>query len=173
MGADPEFDPAAILGALNHHRVRYVLIGGLAAALHGAAYVTFDVDVTPDASHDNLSRLSGALRALGARIRVEGAPEGVPFAHDATSLAAMAVLNLQTSYGDLDITLTPSGTQGYRDLARGAEERQVLGITVPLAALADVIRSKEAAGRQKDRAALPMLRALLDKTESQRDRPRA
>lgn len=40
------FDPAALLEVLHRHGVRYVLIGGLAAALHGSAAPTFDVDIT-------------------------------------------------------------------------------------------------------------------------------
>ncbi len=45
----PEFRPEAILEVLERHRVRYVLIGGFAAAIHGSPYVTTDVDITPAA----------------------------------------------------------------------------------------------------------------------------
>jgi len=155
------FQPQEILEALDRHGVRYVLIGGLAAVLHGSAHVTTDVDVVPEEALHNLERLSAALKELGARIRVAGEPDGVPFDHSAESLARVRIWNLQTSKGDLDITFEPSGTRGYDDLQRDVVLMRVRGIDVPVASLADVIRSKEAAGRERDRAVLPALRELL------------
>ncbi len=105
-----EFRPSAILDILTDHGVEFVVIGGYAARLHGASRPTFDVDVTPERSHDNLERLATALTALSARIRVDGIDEGLPFSTDATALAGMAMLNLTTPHGDLDISMTPAGT---------------------------------------------------------------
>lgn len=156
-----EFQPQEILATLDRHGVRYVLIGGLAAVLHGSAHVTTDVDVVPEEAVRNLERLSAALAELDARIRVAGEPDGVPFDHSAESLARVRVWNLQTSKGDLDITFQPSGTQGYEDLQRDVVQMRIRGLDVPVASLADVIRSKEAAGRERDRAVLPGLRELL------------
>jgi hypothetical protein len=156
-----EFQPQEILAALDRHGVRYVLIGGLAAVLHGSAHVTTDVDVVPEEAIHNLERLSAVLKELGARIRVAGEPDGVPFDHSAESLARVRIWNLQTSKGDLDITFEPSGTRGYEDLKRDLVHMRVRGLDVPVASLADVIRSKEAAGRERDRAVLPGLRELL------------
>lgn len=163
-----EFRPREILAALDAHDVRYVLIGGLAAVLHGAPHVTTDVDVVPEDAKHNLDRLSAALKDLGARIRVTGEPEGVPFDHSSESLARVRIWNLQTDLGDLDLTFEPSGTKGYDDLVRDAVVMQVRGISVAVASLADVIRSKEAAGRPRDRAALPALRELLSRRRSER-----
>ncbi len=87
----------------------------------------------------------------------------MPFDHSAESLARVRVGNLQTEIGDLDLTFVPDGTQGYDDLARDVVVMEVRGISVPVASLADVIRSKEAAGRPRDRAALPALRELLSR----------
>jgi hypothetical protein len=52
--------------------------------------------------------------------------------------------------------------QGYEDLVRGATTIVIRGQSVRVAALEDIIRSKEAAGRAKDLAALPVLRLLLE-----------
>ena len=158
-----EFDPQALLQVLHSHDVRYVLIGGLAAALHGSAMPTFDVDITPEASAGNLARLSEALTDLDARIRVDGIPDGLPFAHDATSLASMTMLNLVTRLGDLDIALEPAGADGYAQWEADAASVTVLGIPVQVASLESIIRSKEAANRSKDRLQLPMLRALYQR----------
>jgi hypothetical protein len=159
-----EFQPEKILAVLEKHHVAYVLIGGFAATIHGSPYVTSDVDITPDRGRDNLGRLSAALSELGARIRTEGEPEGIAFGHDAESLNRSELLNLTTRYGDLDIALTPAGTTGYADLRRDAIDLEVLGVNVPVASLADVVRSKAAAGRPKDELVLPTLRRLLDES---------
>lgn len=159
------FEPQAILRALDLHAVRYVLIGGLAAILHGAPHVTTDVDIVPEEALQNLDRLSTVLRELNARIRVAGEEEGIPFGHDAESLLRVRIWNLVTDKGNLDITFVPSGTRGYEDLRRDVVSMRVRGVDVPVASLADVIRSKEAAGRERDRAVLPTLRRILERGE--------
>ena len=164
MTEPPAFDPQPLLRALSEHDVRFVLIGGFAAVYHGAANLTFDIDITPESSARNLERLSAALTEIGAKVRTEG--DVVPFAHDGRSLGRATVWNLTTPHGDLDITFTPSGTAGYDDLHRDATRVEVLGVVVEVASLADVVRSKEAADRPKDRLALPLLRRLLDEQGS-------
>ena len=160
-----EFAPQDVFAALERHGVRYVLVGGLAAILHGAPHVTTDADIVPEVGRENLERLSAALEDLNARIRVAGEPAGIPFDHSGESLARVQTWNLVTDRGNLDITFVPSGTRGYDDLARDAQSVVVRGMQVPVASLADVIRSKEAAGREKDRLVLPVLRRILAETD--------
>ena len=157
----PESVPGPILAALERREVSYVLIGGLAAVAHGSPIPTNDVDVTPETSHENLSRLSNALRDLDAKVRAEGVDGGLPFSHDADSLAAVGVWNLTTEFGDLDISFVPTGTRGYPDLVEDAKATHAYGVTVTIASLADVIRSKQAANRLKDQRVLPVLREIL------------
>jgi len=157
----PRFDPEAILRALEANGVRYVLIGGLAATLHGSPLRTGDADICPAEDPDNLDRLACALNEIKARIRTEDAPEGLAFACDRRFLQQVDLLNLSTVFGDLDLSFRPAGTTGYDDLCQHVERYDLDGLTVPVAALEDVIRSKEAADRPKDRAALPTLRRLL------------
>lgn len=157
----PEFEPARILQVLAAHAVDYVLIGGLAAASHGSPFLTQDVDVTPDVDVENLTRLSAALKELDARIRAEGIEGGLPFDYDGESLAANSVWNLTTAFGDLDISLRPSGTEGYADLARGAHATTAFGVDLRIASLEDIVRSKQAANRPKDQRVLPTLREIL------------
>lgn len=165
-----DFDPEAILRALEQGDVRFVLIGGMAAVLHGDVGVTVDVDVVPEHTATNLVRLATALRALSARIRAPDVPEGLPFDCSAAffeNLPLDAIVNMTTTAGDLDVTFSPSGTQGFADLKRDAVRLEIgEDLTVLVAALEDVIRSKEAAGREKDRLALPRLRRLLERVRS-------
>lgn len=165
-----EFDAIAILAVLEQHGVDFVVIGGYAAVAQGSPIPTRDVDVVPEKDRDNLTRLSAALTALEAKVR-NGDEDPLPFSHDATSLASSVFWNLTTSHGDLDLAFTPSGTQGYADLRRDAIEVTLRGTPVLLASLADIIRSKEAAGRDKDRRSLPILRELLaDQLRAKRQR---
>ena len=156
------FDPLAMLAALNVRGVRYVLIGGFAATIHGSPYVTTDVDVTPAEDEENLTRLSAALGDLAAKVRTDAEPEGVPFGHDGPSLGRVQIWNLVTRHGAMDIAFAPSGTTGFEDLVRDAVTLEILGVDVRVASLADVVRSKAAAGRPKDSLQLPLLRRLLE-----------
>ncbi len=163
---DREFDPQRILDALAAERVRFVLIGGMAAVLHGDVGVTLDIDITPGVDEANLDRLARALRGLDARIRAEGVPDGLPFdcsKEFLLNLGPDAVLDLTTSAGDVDVAFMPAGTQGFDDLTRDAVAVEVAGTRVLVASLADVIRSKGAADREKDRRALPRLRQLQER----------
>lgn len=155
------FDPDRLLATLGRHGVEFVVIGGLAATIHGSTLATFDVDVTPRRTRDNLTRLSEALTELNAKIRDDTGGAGLPFNHDAASLADAQMWNLTTDAGDLDLSFVPAGTRGYDDLVRDSIRIDIAGTAMQVASLADVIRSKEAADREKDRAALPLLRRLL------------
>lgn len=169
-----DFVPERILGLLVEHGVHFVLIGGMGAVAHGSPLPTRDVDVTPEASRANLDRLADALRALEARVRHPDVPEGLAFSCDATSLAAAIFWNLTTPYGDLDISFTPAGTTGYHSLAATAEPFTFRGVSVQLASLDAIVRSKAAANRPKDLRALPVLRELLAAqtlARAARDRP--
>lgn len=154
------FQPARVIEVLNRHGVEYLLIGGLAATLHGSTLRTGDVDVCPAKSADNLRRLAEALRELQARTRTETVEGGLAFACDAEFLAQVPLLNLETSAGDVDLSFQPSGTLGYDDLRVAAERFDLDGLQVMVASLADLIRSKRAADRKKDREALPVLEEL-------------
>ena len=157
--AQPDYQPDKILEVLVRHRVDFVLIGGLAALAHGSPFPTRDVDVTPDKDLANLGRLSDALTELGAMVRFDD--EAMAFNHDAESLAAAGVWNLRTKFGDLDISMVPNGTEGYPDLIRDSVPTAIIDVVVPVASLADIIRSKQAANRPKDQRVLPTLREIL------------
>jgi hypothetical protein len=155
--------------------VRYVVIGMVAAAMHGSPLTTIDADVCPSRDPDNLERLARALREIGAQLRedddlglVNGGPIGVSFDCTADFLAARPLLQLLTRFGELDLVFEPSGTGGFEDLDRRAESIDLQGLTVRVARLEDVIRSKEASNRPKDQRALPLLRQLLEEIRGRR-----
>lgn len=164
------FDPDEILRVLHGHHVEFVLIGGMAATLHGSDVVTFDLDVAPRSTRENLERLSTALRELDASLRVQDESDGVAFDARAELLERVQILNLVTKAGDLDIVMRPSGSAGFDDLRRDAISISISGVPVLVASLGDVIRSKETANREKDRAVLPALKRLQATLEADNDR---
>jgi hypothetical protein len=152
-----------MLRALNRHDVEYVLIGGLAATLHGSPTFTNDADICPRHTRENLVRLAAALRDMNARIRTDAEADGLSFACDTEFLTRMKMVNLRTDFGWFDISFQPGGFDGgYDELAPNAVEYVVEDVRVRVAALRDVIHSKEVANRDKDHAMLPHLYALED-----------
>lgn len=161
------FDPRQILEVLFRHKVQYVLVGGIAGTLHGSPLPTEDVDIVPALEKTNLDRLAAALRELDAVIVASDAPDGLPLEFTGKSLQKWIVdfhfLNLQTRFGRLDLLYRPAGTSGFRDLASSAKAQQLGVIEVRVAALEDIIRSKQAAARERDLTHLPTLRRLLER----------
>jgi hypothetical protein len=105
----PALEVEPLLEALDRHQVDYVLIGGLAARLHGSPLMTFDIDITPSTDRDNLARLAGALRELDAKLRVSGRDEPVDFPLDERSFDSFTAMTLVTRHGLLDVRLRPTG----------------------------------------------------------------
>jgi hypothetical protein len=163
-----DFDPEGVIRLLGRHRVRYVLVGGLAAVTHGAPLVTVDIDICYARGADDLERLSDALRDVHAELR--GADRGLPFRMDARTLRAGDAFTLTTDLGQVDLLGTPAGTSGYDDLARTAEPYRLFGHRVLVASVDDLIRMKRAAGRPKDLLAVEELGALRDELDSSRRR---
>lgn len=155
------FDPLSIIRALAEHRVRYVLVGGVAARLHGSPTLTEDVDVTPERSADNLRRLAAALAELRARLSVPGVERGLAIPLDQHTFSS-PVMTFTTVAGHVDVVLEPSGVGGFERLRTRAIDFEVFGIRMQVAALDDIIASKTASGRPKDRAQLPVLHELAE-----------
>lgn len=158
------FDPTAIITTLDAHGVRYVLIGGVAARLHGAPTLTEDVDVTPERTEENLGRLAAALNELDARLAAPDAPDGLCIPLDSQTFTS-PVMSFVTSAGVIDVVLEALGVGGHARLDRDAVPYEVHGIRIRVASLDDIIRSKEAASRPKDRAHLETLRVLRDELD--------
>ncbi len=164
MKGDPgELDPAAVFKVLNRHSVKYIVIGGIGNTLHGSPYPTYDLDITPATDKRNLSALAAALTDLEAREWDPRKEEATDREWTAEMLRIDAMWILDTKFGRLDVVLEPAGTGGFSDLSRRVVVYELDGQDVPVAHLEDIIRSKEAAGRERDLAQLPTLRKLLER----------
>ena len=159
-GEEGRFDPVALLEVLVRRDVRFVLIGGLAATLHGSPFLTEDVDIAPAADSANLERLSEALGELEARPAGSARPVASAEHLSPERLQSVPAVRLATRFGRLDVMWEPTGTAGFDDLRAQARATDIGALSVLLASLPDVIRSKEASGRSDDRTTVPTLRRL-------------
>jgi hypothetical protein len=152
-----ELDVARILRALTERGVDFVVIGGIAAVLHGSARNTFDLDLCFATDDANLDALGEVLMGLHARLR---GVEDVPLVPDAATLRRIEVLTLSTDAGDLDVLARPDGAPSFDVLRRRADRFDVGGFVVSVASLDDLIAMKSAAGRPKDRETVAELQAI-------------
>jgi len=159
-----------VIEVLDRHAVRYMLIGGVAALLHGAQRPTLDLDLLPRSDRENLDRLAAALVELRAYLRVGGLTDeearALPTIVDGKSLEGMEISTWRTAAGDIDVLHCLRDDLGqrlhYDDLTERSLVIEVVGIDVRLAGLGDIVASKRFAGRDKDREALPELERLLE-----------
>lgn len=154
-----ELDVERLLRVLVRNGVDFVVIGGIAAVLHGSARATFDLDICFATPPENLEHLGSALTELEARPR--GVPDDVPFVPDAATLRRIEVVTLSTIAGELDILRSPAGAPRYDVLARHADRVDIRGDEILVASVEDLMAMKTAADRPKDRADLAELEAIL------------
>lgn len=152
-------DLLALLRALARHGVEHVVVGGVAAVLEGAPLTTLDLDIVYRVEDANLDRLQALLTELGARYRD---PAGRDIEPTVERLRANRVNLLETREGLLDVMQEIGAGWSYDDLLSRANSHRVGDLTVRVLDLAAVIESKQAAGRDKDAAMLPVLRQTLE-----------
>jgi predicted nucleotidyltransferase len=140
--------------------VRFIVIGGWAAIIHGAARTTNDVDVVYARGADNIHRLVEALRPWRPYLR--GAPPGLPFRWDDVTVAAGLNFTLTTGHGDVDLLGEVTGGGTYEELLPFTQEVSAFGIPLRVVTLERLIQLKRAAGRPKDLEVLAELQALLE-----------
>lgn len=156
-------DFEGLLRKLLEGGVDFILVGGLAATVHGSARATFDVDVVYDRAGANIDRLVRALTPLRPYLR--GAPPGLPFVFDSATIARGLNFTLETTLGDLDLLGEVTGGGTYGELLPHTEDLLLFGFRCRCVTLAELIVLKRAAGRPKDHEALAELEALhLERT---------
>lgn len=152
-------DYAKALRLLVESEVRFILIGGVAAIAHGAARLTQDIDFLYSRDASNLERLAAALAPLDPYPR--GAPPGLPFVWDTQSLSNGSNFTLTTTLGDMDLLAEISGGGTYDNLLSHSVPIEAFGVRFQCLDLAQLIKSKRAAGRPKDFEAIAELELLL------------
>ena len=148
------------LSTLVEGRVRFVVIGAVAAAARGLEQGTRDLDLCYERSAENLERLVAALAPHRPRLR--GAPETIAWSFDVRALKNGMSFTLATDLGAIDLLGEVSGVGQFPAVLAGSTEMELFGIKCHVATLKTLIASKRAAGRAKDLLVLPELEALLE-----------
>ncbi len=156
-------DFGSIVEVLADGRVEVILIGGLAAQAHGAARLTQDTDFLYRRSAENIGRLAVALAPHRPYLR--GAPPGLPFRFDASTIQRGLNFTLTTELGDVDLLGEVAGIGAYDVALPHSIRLPVFGRELAVLDLPTLIRSKRAAGRPKDLEAIAELEALLVERE--------
>jgi hypothetical protein len=156
----------ALFRALSGASVEYVVVGGVAGAIHGAVRLTQDLDIVYRRTRENLERLAQALAPYKPYLR--GAPSGLPFKWDARTLQSGFNFTLTTDLGFMDVLGEIAGGGTYEELLPHAIRVQAFGVECHCLDLAHLIQCKRAAGRPKDFEAIAELEVLLEE-ERQRE----
>ncbi|QOC23115.1 hypothetical protein IC757_02850 [Wenzhouxiangella sp. AB-CW3] len=152
-----------ILETLNQHEVEYIVVGGVAAVIHGAPTTTFDLDTLVRLEKTNAERLIRALSNLEARFREHHKPIYPTVEH----ILAGGHLLLITRAGPLDILGFIGENQCYEDLVDTSTELQMSVGSLRVLDLDELIAEKKRMGRSRDHAAVELLEAVRRHRSSQ------
>lgn len=158
MPTQTDFEKA--VQVLHGGGVEFIIIGGVAAVLHGLGYTTYDLDVVYSRNRENLRHLVEALKPHRPYLR--GAPPGLPFTFDERTVRNGLNFTLVTSFGDLDVLGEVTGGGTYSDLLPHSKRITAFGVECYRVDLDKLIQMKRAAGRPKDLEVLSQLEALLE-----------
>jgi predicted nucleotidyltransferase len=143
-----EYDAGELLRRLTAHGVDFVVIGGVAMILHGAARLTRDLDIVFAPDEGNLEALARVLVESEAQLREVG--EKVPFVPDGATLRNVRLLTLTTNAGWIDVHRAVDGGPPYERLRGAAERMDVGGFSILVASVDDMLAMKREAGRPQD-----------------------
>ncbi len=148
------------LTALTDSEVEFIVVGGVAAYIHGSARLTNDLDIVYRRTHENLARIVSALAPLNPYLR--GAPPGLPFRFDEDTLARGLNFTLTTTLGDLDLLGEIAGGGNYENLIGDAQKVKLYEVDCLCLNLEKLIATKRAAGRPKDFETIAELESLRE-----------
>jgi hypothetical protein len=149
-----------LLKTLSAAGVEFVIVGGVAATVHGSARLTTDLHIVYGRSAENLRRLVAALAPLKPYLR--GAPPGLPFHFDEPAIRAGLNFTLETDAGPLDLLGEMTAVGGYAALAGNTVDVTLFGTIYRCIDLDTLIRAKRAAGRPKDLEVIAELEMIRD-----------
>ena len=151
--------PAAIT-LLASGGVEFIVVGGVAATIHGSAHITYDLDIVYRRTPENIEKLALTLEPVRPYLR--GAPQGLPFRLDPATISRGLNFTLSTALGDLDLLGEATGAGTYENLLADTVVGTLDGVEFRCVSLRRLILLKRAAGRPKDLNILGELEALLE-----------
>jgi len=152
-----------LLQRLCDAEVDFVIVGGFAAMLHGSSLLTRDLDVCAVLTADNLEKLREVFRELHPMHRLT--PQRLSFLDNPGPGVDLKNLYLQTDLGPLDLLSSIAGVGDYERVRAASIEVDLFGQHVRVISIDDLIKAKEALGREKDWLAVKELRAIIEKNQ--------
>ncbi|MBI5473166.1 MAG: hypothetical protein HY961_12555 [Ignavibacteriae bacterium] len=149
-----------LLKTLKSESVEFVVIGGVAANIHGVNYPTYDLDICYGRSQKNVERLVKALAPLHPTLR--GAPKDLPFQFDVPTLKSGLNFTFDTDLGEIDILGEVGGVGFYEGVLAHAIDAELLGLRVLVLDIDALTKSKKHAGRKKDEPVILELEAIQE-----------
>lgn len=149
-------DLERLLPTLVRVEVKFIVVGRVAAIVHGSARATYDIDLVYSRDGENIRRLVNSLAPHKPYLRE--APPGLLFAWDAKTIRHGLNFTLTTKLGDIDLFGELAGGETYEDLLAHSFDVEAFGVCFRCIDLPTLIRIKETAGRSKDRDAIAELR---------------
>lgn len=153
-------DFEGLIRSLVDQDIRFIIVGGVAATVHGSARLTQDLDIVYARDDENMDRLVEALASLEPYLR--GAPAGLPFDWSVATLRRGLNFTLRTTLGDIDLLGEITGGGGYGELTCHTIEVELFGHACACLDLPWLIRTKRAAGRPRDLETIAELEALAE-----------
>jgi hypothetical protein len=150
-----------LLQRLCDAEIDFVIVGGFAATLHGSSLVTRDLDICAVLSNENVEKLRGALRDLRPSHRLT--PQKLSFLEIPEPGVAVRNLYLRTEIGPVGILGSIMGIGEFEHVRAGSIGVDLFGRRCRVISLDDLIRAKEALGREKDLLSVKELKAIREK----------
>ncbi len=150
-----------LLQRLCDAEIDFVIVGGFAAMLHGSSLLTRDLDVCAVLTAGNLEKLREVFRELHPVHRMT--PQRLSFLDIPEPGVDLKNLYLQTDLGAVDLLSTITGIGDFDRVRASAVTVELFGRSVKVMAIDDLIKAKEALGREKDHLTVKELRAIIAK----------
>lgn len=154
-------DSQKLIKLLAGNEVRFVIIGGLAAVVHGSSVVTEDLDICVSFDRENVRRLLDALDKINPEHRLIGKKRALK--EGVEEISSFKNIYLTTDLGFIDILSSVAGVGGFNDVADRSVELDLFGFKCRVLDIDAVIESKKTMGRPKDKETVVQLSAIREK----------
>ncbi len=152
-------DLKKILTSLKNNNVKFVIIGGQAAVIHGSSIMTRDFDICYCRDKKNLENIVKALSPFHPYLR--GAPQNLPFKFDEQTIKIGLNFTLTTDIGDIDLIGEVEGIGKYEKVIKYSEKIEIYGMHFQVLSINGLLKNKKTLGREKDKIQIKELEALL------------
>lgn len=157
-----------ILNALTADGVEFIIVGGVAARLHGSTRLTHDLDIVPKLDEESWKRLIDAIWNLNTRPRIPETKQRIENIENVRQWIVeknMLALSFRSESGQAEIDLLVSESDNFEALKARAEQITVGQVVYFVAGIDDLIAMKRKAGRPQDILDIDILERIKEQCE--------